>query len=256
MKLAIFQPDARRSERSPLQALEAALREQTGQGFDLVLCPELFVSGYGNADTIRRLASPTDGELVENLAALAREHEVAIACGYPEKEGECLYNSALCLSSRGDLLANHRKRVLPMAYEKELFEKGSRMTVFDLDNGWRAALLVCYEVEFPEAVRACTLEGAQLILVPTALGRDWQVVSRQLIPTRAFENGVFIAYANFAGEDEAGGYLGDSVIVSPTGQELARAGEKQALIGAELDMQAIASARTRLPYLADYPDVC
>jgi len=256
MKVAIFQPDARPLKlEARLQALDTALQENKAQKPDLVLCPELFVSGYGNADIIRQIACLGKGKLIEHLSVLARRHDVAIVCGYPEQEGDHLYNSVLCLSSQARLLANHRKRVLPTAYEKDLFRAGEQMTVFKLDNGWRVALLICYEVEFPEAVRACALAGAQLVLVPTALGRDWQVVSRQLIPTRAFENGVYIAYANFSGEDESNQYIGDSVIVSPMGSDLARAGGERAFISIELDAQAINSARARLPYLNDFPDV-
>lgn len=256
MKVSIFQPDARPLELGArLKTLDTALQENKSQKPDLVLCPELFVSGYGNGDIVREIASLIEGEFIQHLSDLTRRHEVAISCGYPEQEGDHLYNSVICLSSKGRLLANHRKRVLPTAYEKNLFEAGEQMTLFELDNGWRVALLICYEVEFPEAVRACALDGAQLVLVPTALGRDWRIVSQQLIPTRAFENGVFIAYANFSGADESNQYIGDSVIVSPMGVDLARAGKKQAFINAELDAQLINGARTRLPYLDDYLNV-
>lgn len=253
MKIAIFQPDARPLNlETRLRVFETALQKNVGRKPDLVLCPELFISGYGNADIVRQLACPVDGEIIERLSVLARRYDVAIACGYPEQEEDHLYNSVLVLSSQARLLANHRKRVLPTAYEKDLFRAGEKMTLFNLDNGWRVALLICYEAEFPEAVRACALAGAQLVLVPTALGKDWRVVSRHLIPTRAFENGVFMAYANFAGEDESNQYIGESVIVSPMGLDLARAEAEEAFICAELDMKSIERARARLPYLNDY----
>jgi predicted amidohydrolase len=256
VKLAIYQPDA-----SPLtleqrlRSLGTALQKNKSHKTDLVMCPELFVSGYGNAERIRQLACPLNGEAIQPLAAIARQHGVAIACGYPEQTGDDLYNSVLCLSSEGNVLANHRKRVLSTPYEQRLFKRAQNMTLFDLENGWRVALLICYEVEFPEAVRACALAGAQLVLVPTALGRDWRVVSRQLVPTRAFENGVYLAYANFAGEDESNQYIGDSVIVSPMGEDLARAGQKADYICAQINKKAIDRARERLPYLNDYPEV-
>lgn len=253
MKVAIFQPDARLlTLQQRLQTLDNVLQENKNRKADLVLCPELFISGYGNADFIRQSACSLDSEVIQHLSTIASRYKIAIACGYPEQDGDDLYNSMLCLSSSGQLLANHRKRVLPTAYEKNLFITGDQMTLFDLDNGWRVALLICYEVEFPEAVRACALAGAQLVLVPTALGRDWRVVSRQVIPARSIENGVFLAYANFAGEDETNRYIGDSVIVSPMGEDLARAGEEIDFISAEIDLQAIDSARIRLPYLKDY----
>jgi len=253
MKLAVFQPEAGpATPRARLSALDQALKSHPVPAADLVLCPELFVSGYSDADPIRKAAGPVTGEFPAQLAALCRKHGVAIACGYPERDNNRLFNSALCLSATGKLLANHRKRVLPTAYEQDLFDTGVQATVFDFGNGWRVGMVICYEAEFPEAVRALALAGAQLVLVPTALGRDWRVVSRQVIPSRAFENNVYLAYANYAGEDSSCRYIGDSVIVSPMGTDLARAGMDPDWISAQLDAAAIDQARTRLPYLADH----
>ena len=124
-----------------------------------------------------------------------------------------------------------------------------------LDNGWQVGLLICYESEFPEAMRQCALDGADLVLVPTALGIDWPIVSRCVIPSRAFENNVFLAYANYMGRDASNNYLGDSVIVAPTGQDLARADEKNCWIEAQLDRQLIGRSRARLNYLKDYREL-
>ena len=149
-------------------------------------------------------------------------------------------------------MANHRKRVLPTTYEQELFDTGNGISVFTLETGWRAGLVICYESEFPEAVRQCAAAGAQLVLVPTALGKDWAVVSQRVIPARAFENGVYLAYANYSGRDEIIDYIGDSVILSPMGEDLVRAGEGEAWISADLDAESIGRMRQRLPYLEDY----
>ncbi len=256
MKVAIFQADAKPATLNQrLHSLDVALSESSGQKPELLLCPELFLSGYGDKDSIRQNSCSIEGESIEKFADIAARHGVAIASGYPEKKDDILYNSLLCLSSSGELLANHRKRIFPSDYEKSLFEPGKQITVFDFENGWRVALLICYEAEFPEAVRACALAGAQLVLVPTALGLEWSVVSRQLIPSRAFENGVYLAYANFAGADQTNQYIGDSVIVSPTGEDLARAGKNEEVICANIDQKSIIKARQRLPYLNDYQSI-
>ena len=173
------------------------------------------------------------GPMVTSFAAaaeLAKSQNVAIVYGYPELgEDDQRYNSVLCVSAAGEVLANHRKRALPTPYEQDLFVTGSEPCVFTLDNGRRAALLICYEVEFPEAVRAAAVAGAEIVIVPTALGNAWGVVARQVVPTRAFENGVFLMYANYAGEERETTYLGESVIVSPMGVDLARAGDGEAV---------------------------
>jgi predicted amidohydrolase len=77
------------------------------------------------------------------------------------------------------------------------------------------------------------------------------LVARAVIPTRAFENGIFIAYANHAGSDQGYDYLGESCIIGPSGEELARAGTQAQVISASLDAGEIEKARNRIPFLAD-----
>jgi 5-aminopentanamidase len=90
-----------------------------------------------------------------------------------------------------------------------------------------------------------------LILVPTALGADWSWVARSMIPTRAYENGVYLAYANSAGTEHGMAFLGASVIANPDGTEAARAGQHPELLHALLDPARVTAAQTRLPYLVD-----
>ena len=81
------------------------------------------------------------------------------------------------------------------------------------------------------------------------------MVSRRVIPARAFENGVFLVYANHAGAEGPMDYIGDSVIVSPLGEDLARAGCGETLIAADIDPSVLPAIRERLPFLRDYKSV-
>jgi predicted amidohydrolase len=233
-----------------LRGLERALRQTTGAALDLVLCPELFLSGYGAGARIKDLAEPADGPFAKRIAALARQNKCCIVYGYPEAADGVVYNSALAIGPDGAQIANHRKLVLPNAYEKNLFETGDRLTFFTL-RGWKVAIVICYDVEFPEIVRACVVQEASLVLAPTALAHQWDVVARKVLPARAFENGVFIGYANHGGCDELTRYLGESCILAPDGSELARAGDMGDFISASLDHAGVVTARSRLNYLPD-----
>ena len=88
-----------------------------------------------------------------------------------------------------------------------------------------------------------------MIIVPTALGADWAIVADKLIPTRAFENGVWLAYANHAGIENQLPYYGGSCIAAPNGSEAARAGVAEELIIANVDIESVQKAQARLPYL-------
>ena len=125
--------------------------------------------------------------------------------------------------------------------------------VFPL-GGLKAGLLICYDVEFPETVRHLASSEADLILVPTALPASEHAgfIARSIIPVRAFENQVFVAYANHAGRDAAFSYAGLSGIAAPDGSDLARApATGTRLLIADLDPSAFGAARAANPYLID-----
>jgi predicted amidohydrolase len=233
-----------------LDFLRRAAEQAGRKGAHLLLTRALYLSGYNVGDLIAARAEPQDGPSAQAVAEMAKEFSIAIAYGCPEKTKGADFNSCLALGPDGKVLANHRKLHLPSDYEKRYFQTADRVTTFDF-RGWRFGIAVCYDVEFPETARACALKGASVLLAPTALAREWSLVARALIPTRAFENGLFVAYANYGGQEGDLEYLGESRIHGPMGEALALARGQEELILAELDPAAIAAARARLPYLVD-----
>ena len=251
MRVAVFQsPSGGLAAEDRLGRLGAAMAQAAADGAALLVCPELYMSGYNIGDAIPERAEPADGPFAMAAAGLARRHDIGVIYGFPESHSEALYNSAICLSAEGETLALHRKRALPPGAESEYFGVGMGETLFEL-GGLTLALVICYEAEFPEAVRSATLAGAHLVVAPTALGVAWPHVAHKVIPTRAFENGVGLIYANHAGEEAGLAYLGASCIVGPDGQDLARAGSGEELIAADISHDAVTAARDRLPYLRD-----
>ena len=251
LKVGIYQPVARdEAPAARLARLEIVLAG-LGQGaLDLLICPELYLSGYNIGDQVPTRAEAPDGPFAQGAAALAQRYRTALLYGYPEAADGRVFNSALCLGKAGERLANHRKLSLSGSFEKAQFVPHDGLTLFDL-AGWRIAILICYDIEFPENARAAAQAGAELVAVPTALDAAWEVVARKLVPVRAFENGIFLAYANHAGVEAGLRYLGESRIVGPDGRELATAGDAETVITAELDKARIGAARSRLPYLTD-----
>ncbi len=231
--------------------LEQAISDQQ---LDLVVCPELFLSGYAVGDDLRRLAETKEGPFSNKVASLAKQQGTAIIYGYPEQQNGSLFNSAICIDASGHIVSNHRKLLLPPGFESEYFCHGDQLSTFNLGL-FKCSMLVCYDVEFPEAVRAAAEAGAQIIIVPTALGDQWGVVAHKLIPTRAFENGVWVLYANHAGVENGVSYLGNSCIVAPDGSDAVRAGITEQLISTEISLEAVTQAQNRLPYLKVVPQL-
>lgn len=255
LKLAVFQYAAR--DETPdqrLQRLDETLDGAKGAPVDLVVCPELFLSGYNVGAKLSDLSQTQQGGFAPAAAEIARKYRTALVYGYPETADGRRYNSAIVFGKSGLQLANHRKLRIPLGFERDRFTPGGYYTMLEI-GGFRIALLICYDVEFPEAVRACALAGADLVVAPTALRAEWSFVARHVIPARAFENGVFLAYANYCGEENGFVYLGESCIIGPDGREIARAGADETLLTAVLQRNDVARARGRLPYLEDRGDL-
>jgi len=251
MRLALLQNDSVPLDTDWQFTALAEVAQHLSGTADLLVTPELFMAGYRiPADDMRRLAEPADGPFAQKVARLARETQVAILYGFPERDGAQIYNSVQVFDGTGHQLALYRKLHLPSDAEREVFATGDRIVTFDL-GGFRIAPLICYDVEFPETVRACASANADLVIAPTALRQHWSQIAEMMIPVRALENGVFLAYANQAGTEADWHYAGLSCICGPDGKVLARAGDQPAVILAKLDKAEIATARERLTYLHD-----
>lgn len=253
MQVGIFQCSA--GELSQSQRLTKLADTLKGnQHLDLLVCQELFMSGYNVGDTLKNVAEEIAGPFMQQVMTLAKYNQTAIVYGYSEQAKDKLYNSAVCISNSGEVLANHRKLMIPPGFEREYFKTGDSYTFFDL-NGVRCSILICYDAEFPESVRAVAQTGVELVIVPTALVKQWESVALQLMPTRAFENGVWLIYANHSGSENGFEYAGRSCILDPVGREVARANRQESVITATIDTSLVKSAQERLPYLKEVNDL-
>jgi len=157
----------------------------------------------------------------------------------------------MLIDAEGAILARCRKTHLFGAVDAAQFIPGEAIGAVVPFRGWRVALAICYDVEFPELVRAQALGGAELIVVPTANMTPFESVALRMVPTRAEENGIFVAYANYTGREAAFDYCGLSCVAGPDGEDRARAGATPALLRARIDRADIAATRARGSHLRD-----
>ncbi|SFO39344.1 Predicted amidohydrolase [Roseovarius lutimaris] len=230
--------------------LSDTLQARGAAPLDLIVLPELFQCGYNIGDRLAARAEAADGTFARAIADLAKTHGTAILYGYAERQGDQLYNAAHCIDRSGESIGHHRKLLLPPGFEGDHFTSGTGCELFEL-GGFTIGLLICYDVEFPENPRHVALAGADIVAVPTALGAGWGVVSEKVVPSRAFENGVYLCYANYCGSENGADYFGGSCLIGPDGQDLARAASDPALIEATFAKSAVSAAQARLPYLSD-----
>jgi len=254
MKIAVLQMKATPGDPGDnLQHIADAATDAAARGAQCLVVPELAVPGYGAGADFARLAEPADGPQVRRLQAIAAASGLTVVAGYAEAAGGAVYNAAVAVNGDGPL-CRYRKMHLYGDYERDHFRAGVGLApLFDL-GGLKAGLLICYDVEFPETVRHLAAQGADLVLVPTALpsGPLETFIATRIVPARAFENQVFVAYADHAGSDGHFDYAGLSCVIAPDGTDLARAdGETETLLIADVDPAAYDEARRANPYLAD-----
>ncbi|MFD3488058.1 carbon-nitrogen hydrolase family protein [Streptomyces sp. NPDC058665] len=246
-----------------LELIARAAREAADGGAALLVCPELFLTGYAIGADVSRLAEPADGPGADAVARIADEYGVAILYGYPERAGDGaaarLHNAARLIGPDGSALADYRKTHLYGGFEEKWFTPGDTPVVQAELGGLRVGIMICYDVEFPENVRAHALAGTDLLLVPTAQMHPFQFVAESVVPVRAFENQMYVAYVNRTGsEGEAGSgagaafeFVGLSCLAGPDGTTRARAGRGEELLFGDVDPELLRASRAANPYLRD-----
>lgn len=252
MRTALLQSSGRPgSVAENLKVLDDAAGRAAAAGAGLLATPEMFLTGYAIGDDIARLAEPADGDSADAIAEIAGRHGVALAYGYPERDGAAVHNSVQLIDATGTRRANYRKTHLFGCFERDHFTPGGPQLVQTELNGLTVGLLICYDVEFPENVRAHALAGTDLLIVPTAQMHPFQFVAESMIPVRAFENQMYVAYVNRVGQEGEFEFVGLSTLAGPDGVARTRAGRTEQLVFADADPAFLAASRENNPYLKD-----
>jgi predicted amidohydrolase len=239
----------------------ALVREAAARGARLVVLPEVF-AWRGPRDDERSMGESIPGPTSDAMAALARNLRLHLCAGsfLEAAPGEARsYNTSCLFDPEGRLVARYRKIHLfdvdlpgrATVRESELRAPGSEVVTAATDAG-TLGLSICYDLRFPELYRRLVRAGAQVLLVPSAFtfptgAAHWEVLCR----ARAIENQCYLIAPDQTGRSPHGhADWGDSMIVDPWGRVLARAGDGEGVVTAEVDLGALARIRRELPSLA------
>jgi predicted amidohydrolase len=204
-------------------AVGSAVAEAANSGADLVVLPELALTGYVFADVVeaRRRAETPDGEQIGLFRSLSEDHDVLLVAGWCEASpGERPYNSVVVVD-RGTVLGSYRKTHL-WGREKLVFAAGDRLPpALDTRCG-RIAPMICYDLEFPEMVRAAALAGAEIVVAPSnwpqgplpAGERPVEVAKAQ---AGAAANRIAVVVADRCRAERGQEWFGASLICGPDG---------------------------------------
>lgn len=194
----------------------AHLRELAAQGVRVAVFPECALTGY-DRDAVLRVSAAQLAEAEARVRAACREHKIAAIVGSAYKKGERVYNVALVIDARGELVERYAKVYL--AGEK-WFTPGNHIAYFELE-GVPSTVIICHDERYPELIRLPAIEGARVayyISHESGVEQESKLAPyRAQLMARAVENGVHIVAANAPANRAGGGSHGQSRIVAPDG---------------------------------------
>jgi predicted amidohydrolase len=273
--------------------IESFVEQAAARGVRLIIFPECCISGYWfirnlSVEQLSALAEPIpDGPSARRLAELARQHRITVGAGLIEAAGAGIfYNSYLVALPNGTIHC-HRKL---HAFEHTAIRSGTDYTVFNLPEGFRVGVLICYDCNIIENVRITALRGAEILLAPHQTGavrsrdphlmglidrRVWdnrhadpEAIEREFrgdkgrgwlmrwLPSRAHDNGLFLIFSNGVGVDDDEIRTGNAMILDPYGRILTETWKAaDAMVIADLDANLRTEATGRKWIRARRPDL-
>ncbi|MBT2493685.1 carbon-nitrogen hydrolase family protein [Streptomyces sp. ISL-96] len=233
------------------------VRRAADQGADLLVLPELFLTGYElpgiTAEPEAYTLNAMDSRL-DPLAAVCAETRTAVVAGAPTRNPESgrLHISALVLGLDGRFAAHYDKQHPTPSERAAGFSPGTSGCTLTLD-GWRLGLGICWDSGYPEHARAAALDGCHAYLVGAMFGRGSGAHQRATVfPARALDNTSYVLLANHSGSSGPYQGCGQSAVWNPDGTLLVDAGTADpGLATARLDPQVLARCRAEEPVLVD-----
>ena len=240
------------------QNLEKAERMAAGaaeKGAGLIVFPEVFLAAFPEDASLEEklnAAQRTDSPAVDRMRECAAENGIWMIFGMYEPAADRRnYNTTVVVDDKGKIKSIYHKTHLydAFGYKESDFNAMGDSLFEPIDTPFgKLGIMVCYELRFPEVARQQALGGADIIIVPAAWsdGEGKLTQLELLTRSRALENTVFVAMC-----DMCGGRVGNSMAVDPLGNILARAGEEEELLLADIDTEQIGRVRGTVPSLAN-----
>lgn len=255
-------------KKANLSRMVSMIDKVAKQNVKLAVFPELSLTGFNCGDEFFELSEPIPGPSIEILGEKAREHEMYIVAGLPEKGNIAgvLYNAEVLIGPDGMVIGKYRKTHLALylhwdivSEEPEIFRKGNQLSVFKTELG-NIGMLICQDSDFPETWRTLALNGAEIVAFSSASPTSFKYMWYNELSAMAFQNGFYIVAANKVGkevfdfqgkkiEEEA---FGGSIIIDPLGRIIQKAKEfEEHIIVAKIDTDEVAKSRWATKLLRD-----
>jgi predicted amidohydrolase len=240
-----------------IKLMEKKVKEAKKQGANLVVFPELALTGYVCRDLVYELAEPIPrGPSICQITSLAEQENVHIVLGMIEQSSKAnavLHNTAVLVGPEG-FIGKYQKMHLPthsVFEEKRYYRPGYQTPIFETSLG-KIGMIICYDIYFPELTRILRLKGAQLIVCISASPSTRRGFFEVLTMARAMENTVFLAFTNLVGIEDGLQFWGGSRIIAPSGNVIAQAKyDEEDLVVAKINYTDMKRVEAFVPTLRD-----
>ena len=236
-----------------LKRMRDIVRKTKGK---IVVFPELNLTGYMPRDDLFRQAETATSPILRAIVRLAKDTKKDIVFGAPMRDEHLpglVYNSCLLAAGTGKLY-RYDKMYLPTfgPFEERVFFAEGKDVVVAEGKHAKIGLAICYDMFFPELAKLETLLGAQLLVNISAAPTTSRSFFRRVMPGRAVENAIFMAYCNMVGVHGSLVFGGGSVLYGTRGEEIARGKDlEEDIVEGEIDLSDIDVSRRFRPTVRD-----
>jgi predicted amidohydrolase len=235
------------------EAIIRGIEEAGKAGVQLLIFPELFLTGYNMRNEVFRLAEEIPGESTDIISKAVRNAGIHLIFGMPEREAEMIYNTALLIDPEGNI-GRYRKAMLPNfgPFEEGLYyTPGDEFPVFETDLG-SIGIEICYDLFYPEISKIYAGKGAEILVNISGSPSISRELFERVLPARAIENGTYMLYSNNIGTQISMVFWGGSRVIGPKGDIIAQ-GEpfEEGMVLADLKADDLRLARQYRPTRRD-----
>jgi predicted amidohydrolase len=223
---------------SNLRRMLFFLEQTAGEGAKLTIFPECALTGYcfDSLEEARPYAEPIPGPSTERMAAACKRLNCHVVYGLLEADGKRVFNAAVLVGPKG-VVGSYRKVHLPFLGIDRFTTPGDRPFAVHNAGGIKVGMSICYDGSFPEVARVMTLDGADLIVLPTNWPPGSECMASCAVNTRAMENQIYYLACNRVGTERGFRFIGMSKIAAPGGSTVAEAmHENEAILYAQVDV--------------------
>lgn len=252
LKIVLSQLSCKAGDKeSNLKKIEDSIEQAYYLKADILVLPEMFLTGFVPKERMKTLAEPRDGDSLKRVQQVLKKYPMHLVYTFPEYvSDDLIYNTTCFINNQGIPLEFYRK--VHLFDSERLIVKRGHEWISVMVDGLKIGLLTCYDIEFPEASRALALRGVNLLLVPSANMMPYEHRHRTFITSRAIENHVFIAYCNIVGKSERYEYLGQSAVVTPLGEVIMDLGDNEEKIEVvEINLDEVVKSKAVFNYIEE-----